>query len=127
MLYLQNAVQSGYISLGGSVEQVQSQVGWSGPPPHYEINYSQLLLAAKVLLYPQNQVSYNFIFPVQLQKGPSLANVTTATIGQLLLNLGSRDSVVGTVTSYGLDDRGVGVRVLVGFRIFSFPNRPDRL
>jgi hypothetical protein len=30
-------------------------------------------------------------------------------------------------TSYGLDDRGVGVRVPVGWRIFSCPNRPDRL
>jgi hypothetical protein len=39
----------------------------------------------------------------------------------------SRDSVVGIATSYGLDDRGVGVRVPVGSRIFSFPDRPDRL
>jgi hypothetical protein len=30
-------------------------------------------------------------------------------------------------TSYGLDDREVGVQVPVGSRIFSFPNRPDRL
>jgi hypothetical protein len=29
----------------------------------------------------------------------------------------SRDSVVGIATSYGLDDRGVGVRVPVGSRI----------
>jgi hypothetical protein len=28
---------------------------------------------------------------------------------------------------YGLDDRGVGVRVTVGSRIFSSPRRPDRL
>jgi hypothetical protein len=31
----------------------------------------------------------------------------------------SRDSSVGIVTGYGLDDRGVGVRVPVGSRIFS--------
>jgi hypothetical protein len=36
----------------------------------------------------------------------------------------SRDSVVGIATGYGLDDRGVGVRVPV---IFSSPSRPDRL
>jgi hypothetical protein len=30
----------------------------------------------------------------------------------------SRDSVVGTATGYGLDDREVGVRVPVGSRIF---------
>jgi magnesium-transporting ATPase (P-type) len=39
----------------------------------------------------------------------------------------SRDSVVGITTGYGLDDRGFGVRVLVGSRIFSSPRRPDRL
>jgi hypothetical protein len=33
----------------------------------------------------------------------------------------------GIATSYGLGDRGVGVRVPVGSRIFSSPNRPDRL
>jgi hypothetical protein len=31
---------------------------------------------------------------------------------------------VGIATSYGLDDRGVGVRVMVGSRIFSSPDRP---
>jgi hypothetical protein len=30
-------------------------------------------------------------------------------------------------TSYGLEDRGFGVRVPVGSRIFSSPRRPDRL
>jgi hypothetical protein len=35
-----------------------------------------------------------------------------------------QDSVVGIVTGYGLDDRGVGVRVLVGSRIFSMSSRP---
>jgi hypothetical protein len=36
-------------------------------------------------------------------------------------------SVVGIATGYGLDARGVGVRVPVVSRIFSSPNRPDRL
>jgi hypothetical protein len=39
----------------------------------------------------------------------------------------SRDSVVGIATAYRLDDRGVGVRVSVGSRIFSSPRRPDGL
>jgi hypothetical protein len=39
----------------------------------------------------------------------------------------SRDSVVGIATGYGLDDRGVGVRVPLGSRIFSSPRPPDRL
>jgi hypothetical protein len=40
---------------------------------------------------------------------------------------GSRESVVGIATGYGLDDRGVGVQVPVGVRIFTSPRRPDRL
>jgi hypothetical protein len=42
-------------------------------------------------------------------------------------NVLSWDSVVGIATSYRLDDRGVGVRVPVGSRIFSSPRHPDRL
>jgi hypothetical protein len=38
-----------------------------------------------------------------------------------------RDSVVGTATGYELDDRGVGVQVPVGVRIFTSPSLPDRL
>jgi hypothetical protein len=37
------------------------------------------------------------------------------------------NTIVGIATSYGLDDRGVGVRVPVGSRIFSSPCRQDRL
>jgi hypothetical protein len=37
-----------------------------------------------------------------------------------------RDSLVGIVIGYGRDDRGVGVRVPVGSRIFSSPRSPDR-
>jgi hypothetical protein len=37
------------------------------------------------------------------------------------------DNVAGIATGYGLDNRGFGVRVPVGSRIFSFPCRPDRL
>jgi hypothetical protein len=40
---------------------------------------------------------------------------------------GSRDSSVGIATGYGLDDRGVGVRVPVWSRIFSSPRYPDWL
>jgi hypothetical protein len=39
----------------------------------------------------------------------------------------SRDNIIGKVTGYGLDDRGVRVRVPVGSRIFSSPRHPDRL
>jgi hypothetical protein len=39
----------------------------------------------------------------------------------------SRGSIFGIATGYGLDDRGVRVRVPVRSRIFSSPRRPDRL
>jgi hypothetical protein len=38
---------------------------------------------------------------------------------------GSRDRAVGIATAYGLDDRGIGVRVLIGKSFFS-PCHPDR-
>jgi hypothetical protein len=39
----------------------------------------------------------------------------------------SRDSAISIATGYWLDDRGVGVRVPVGSRIFNSPCRPERL
>jgi hypothetical protein len=39
----------------------------------------------------------------------------------------SQNSAIGIATGYGLDDRGVGVQVPVGLRIFTSPSRPDRL
>jgi hypothetical protein len=38
-----------------------------------------------------------------------------------------RDGAVGIAVGYGLDDRGVGVLVPLGSRIFSSPCCPDRL
>jgi hypothetical protein len=44
-----------------------------------------------------------------------------------LRQLRNRDSVVSIATGYGLDDRGVGVRIPVESRIFFSPRNPDRL
>jgi hypothetical protein len=41
--------------------------------------------------------------------------------------ISSEGSSVGIATGYGLDVRGVGVRVTVGARMLSSPRRPDRL
>jgi hypothetical protein len=38
-----------------------------------------------------------------------------------------RDNAVCIETSYGLDDRGFGVRIPVRYRIFSSPRLPERL
>jgi hypothetical protein len=42
-------------------------------------------------------------------------------------NSKSRDSAVGMATGYGLDDQGVGVRVLMAARIFTSLYGPDWL
>jgi hypothetical protein len=39
----------------------------------------------------------------------------------------SKSKAVSIATGYRLDDRGVGVQVLVGRRIFSSPYHPDQL
>jgi hypothetical protein len=45
----------------------------------------------------------------------------------MLLHIVLRDSSVGIATGYGMDDRGVGVRVPVESRIFTSRYRPARL
>jgi hypothetical protein len=57
----------------------------------------------------------------------SIDHFINGTFEFLTFCIRSRDSVVCIASSYGLDDRGVGVRVPVGSRIFFSPNRPDRL
>jgi hypothetical protein len=48
-----------------------------------------------------------------------LYTVVKGTIEKPIISW-SRDSAVGIATGYGLDDRGVGVRVPVGSRIFFY-------
>jgi hypothetical protein len=65
---------------------------------------------------------------IQLKTSPWCRVFVEKFIIQLpMKTCGSRDSSVGIATSYGLDDRGVGVRVPVGSGIFSSPDHPDRL
>jgi hypothetical protein len=58
---------------------------------------------------------------------PCERNCVAVRIWTSYLYFAIRDSSVGIESGYGLDDRGVGVRVPVGSRIFSSPRRPDRL
>jgi hypothetical protein len=51
----------------------------------------------------------------------------TAFYGVLKKTVWRRNSSVGIATGYRLNDRGVGVRVPVGSKIFSSSRRPDRL
>jgi hypothetical protein len=48
----------------------------------------------------------------------------TKIITIIIIIIGSRASIVGIATGYGLDDWKVGVRVPVGSRIFSTSSRP---
>jgi hypothetical protein len=62
----------------------------------------------------------------------SYTDWATVTQGMLLISCDrrvtmSRDSIVGIATGYGMNDRGIGVPVTVGSRIFSSACRPDRL
>jgi hypothetical protein len=45
----------------------------------------------------------------------------------IIIIIGMYHLGAGIATSYGLGDLGFGVRVPVGSRIFSSPDRPDRL
>jgi hypothetical protein len=108
-------------------------------------------------LYPQEDSWYSFLLEIECPQGRSVAGnigsienfsdlignrtrdlrACSIVISHLIsvvfylflfmVNLRSRNSVVGIVTGYGLDDLEVGVRVLVGSRIFTSPCRPDRL
>jgi hypothetical protein len=53
-------------------------------------------------------------------------NLNTDSIKSTVHLKASRDSTVGIATGYGLDGRGIGIRVPVGSRISSSPRRPDR-
>jgi hypothetical protein len=64
----------------------------------------------------QKTVMIIFLFKCFRKKCPAVATLS-----------GSRDSSVGIATGYGLDDRGVEVRVPVGSRIFSSPRVPPNL
>jgi hypothetical protein len=54
--------------------------------------------------------------------------VLSSLDGQIKISVHTvcRDSSVGIATGYGLDGRGVRVRVPVGARLFSSPRRADR-
>jgi hypothetical protein len=80
-------------------------------------------------LFERNKDRVAFIFGTDVADKivRTIIGLYLILISMLLVYLmRSRDSVVGIATSYGLD-RGVGVRVPVGSRIFFSPNRPDRL
>jgi hypothetical protein len=74
--------------------------------------------------YRSHLTLLHFIIPIIFYEA---CKIWRDTFSKSLNYLRSWDSVVCVATGYGLDDKGVGVRVPLGLRIFSFPFRPDRL
>jgi hypothetical protein len=65
-------------------------------------------------------------FHISEQERPSLRQILSVypfkfCFNSLFIYAGSRDSAVGMAIGYGLDTRGVGVRVSIGARLFSSP------
>jgi hypothetical protein len=82
---------------------VPSGPSWTPPPPLFELKKKDLYD-----ILNRSELNYELRYKYR--------SIT-----------GSRDSAVGIATAYGLDRRGVGVRVPVGARFCSPPHRPHRL
>jgi hypothetical protein len=109
------------------------------PPKQHSDARSILMLLLHLRFYPRNALlqwkfryghfDTKFVFH-RCPERPSfrfLWNFPATILNIDPFQYKSRDSAVVIATSYGLDDWGVGVRVLVESRIFSSPNRSDRL
>jgi hypothetical protein len=87
------------------------------------VGLSLLVVTVKLYMYHLLLNTENLIFPTQCICALRIIPANKISIAVSV----SRDSAVGTAPGYRLDDRGVGVRVPVGIRIFSSSRRPDRL
>jgi hypothetical protein len=94
-----------------------------------ECNLAACLVLASISSHTHIRAHYATHLPVLI---PKLFHTVLHVVWHVHYNipwsrLRIRDSIFGITTSYGLDDRGVGVQVPVGSRIFCSPRRPDRL
>jgi hypothetical protein len=80
---------------------------------HFELRHYKCIL----LMIP-SRVKLFFLCRLKFSLLPNLSNFDMNNI------MVRQDSVVGIATGYGLGDRGVGVGVPVGSRIFSTLSRP---
>jgi hypothetical protein len=87
-------------------------------PVRYELNFYINLLRNSVF---KGLVGSSCI----VSWSPRLRKPTVLT--EILHNFPHPDNAVSIATGYGLDSRGVGVRVQVGARNFSSPCRPNLL
>jgi hypothetical protein len=69
-----------------------------------------------IAITQKNKTAFNF-----------LLTIVELFLHTFYTKCGARNSIFGIATGYGLADRGVRVRVLVGSRIFSSLRHLDRL
>jgi hypothetical protein len=76
-------------------------------------------------IFPSHLFIFGLIILIIFKISMCVISISSPKNKKYFLILRSRDSVVGIATGYVLDGWGVGIRVPVGSRIFSFPSRPD--
>jgi hypothetical protein len=86
-----------------------------------EVITASSLLQTLQINSPSTMLLFNKAYFLRKQK----VHFVREDISELLPQ--SRDREVGIAIGYGLDDRGVGIRVPVGSRISSSPRRPEWL
>jgi hypothetical protein len=94
-----------------------------------EIGTSSIDLAqmSRFYLKTETKSSLRCVVKKKIGRWIMSRNIIFVFVLATLSGVRSRDGAVGISTGNGLDDRGVGVRVPVGSRIFSSPCRPDWL
>jgi hypothetical protein len=104
-----------------------STVHRSEHDPRFTENYSRLVLPYTRYARRYIYLSYCLSHYPPLCAIPMHSARRRQILGSLHRLSGSRDSAGDIATGYGLDDRGIGVRVPVGSRIFFSLRRPDQL
>jgi hypothetical protein len=104
----------------------------------YRLRFAEISSSLLQFVYRKERyveaVQCNLLFQILFPKHVSTLylskQTTNISVGSskrmLYVFIGSRYSVVGIATGYGLDDRRAGVRVPLESRIFSPQRRPDQ-